>query len=457
MKKNDYLKLAILPLLILLGSCGKFVDVQPPAGTLLAADIFTSPNLATAAISTMYTNLLGYPTYEGTISLGLYADELEDATGGSTQQPYVASMIPVFDDRNNSFWSAYYANIYFANSALEGLAKSTALSKDLNDQLTGEALFVRAFNYYYLVNLYGDVPLVTTTAYTTNAVLPKQPASSVTDQVISDLERARTLLKPEYPTTESVRANKWAATALLARIYLYQKKWDKAAQLAGEVIASGKYSLAASGSVFLKASTEAILQIPPTNSAQYNVEAFYFIPGSTTVIPSYPLTTSLVNTFEAGDKRLSDWTGSNTVSGKKYYYAAKYKSTSRSLSVEYSVLLRLSEQYLIRAEASAQLNALPQAITDLDAVRFRAGLPLISVTRPTIIQPDLLTVIDHENRVEFFAELGHRWFDLKRTGNADNVLKALKPNTWNVRGLLWPIPQPQLDGNPNLVQNPNYR
>jgi hypothetical protein len=456
MKINYFLKMAMLPVLLLLGSCEKFLDVQPPAGTFEADDIFMSTTSATAAISTLYIQLVGYPTFEATTSLGLYADELENAADNSTQRPYVESMVPVLDSRNNLFWAAFYANIFRANYALEGLSKSTALTKDLNDQLTGEALFIRAFAYNYLVNLYGDVPLVTTTDYITNALLPKESAGVVTEQIVTDLERARTLLKPEYPITEKVRANKWAATALLARVYLYQKKWDKAAQMAGEVIASARYTLPAPGNVFLKGSSEAILQIPQTTVAQYSREAFNFIPSSTTVIPSYPLTSSLASSFETGDRRLTDWTGSNLVGTRKYYYPAKYKQASGAPSLEYYVLMRAAEQYLIRAEASAQLNALPQAIADLDVVRARAGLPLIRNTQPTISQPDLLAVIEHENRIEFFTEMGHRWFDLRRAGNADKVLKTLKPATWNIRGSLWPVPQVQLDGNPNLKQNPDY-
>ena len=457
MRTSYLLRMAMLPLLLLLGSCEKFLDVSPPAGTLLAEDIFASPTLATAAATTLYIKMVGYPTFEATYSLGLYADEIENAAGNTDQQPFADSMLPAFNNRNNSFWVSFYANIYNANAFLQGLEKSTALSKELNDQLTGEALFIRAFSYNYLVNLYGDVPLITTTDYITNALLPKQPASVINDQIVADLERARTLLKPEYPTTEKVRANKWAATGLLARVYLNQKNWDKAAEMAGEVIGSGKYPLPTLSNAFLKASSEAIVQIPQTGNPRYSRETYDFIPTLTTVIPKYPLTISLVSTFETGDKRLTEWTGSNLVGTRRYHYPTKYKDTQgRPNPLEHYVLMRAAEQYLIRAEASAQLNALPQAIADVDVVRARAGLPVIKDTQPNISQQDLLAVIEHENRVEFFAEMGHRWFDLKRTGKADNVLKALKPTTWSPRGLLWPIPQAQLELNPNLVQNPDY-
>src|SRR5690606_30360255 len=105
---------------------------------------------------------------------------------------------------------------------------------------------------------------------------------------------------------------------------------------------------------------------------------------------------------------------------------------------------------------NAQQGILNAAINDLDKVRERAGLPLIQDTNPTIGKDELLEAIDHERRVEFFAELGQRWFDLKRTGQADAVLKALKPTTWNPRGILWPIPMAQQDRNPFLEPNSGY-
>jgi len=96
------------------------------------------------------------------------------------------------------------------------------------------------------------------------------------------------------------------------------------------------------------------------------------------------------------------------------------------------------------------------AVADIDEIRQRAGLPLISETNPGIGQAQLLDAIFHERRVELFTEWGHRWFDLKRTGRASSILQGLKPG-WKDTDILLPIPESELLLNPNLnPQNPGY-
>jgi hypothetical protein len=113
--------------------------------------------------------------------------------------------------------------------------------------------------------------------------------------------------------------------------------------------------------------------------------------------------------------------------------------------------LRLSEQYLIRAEARAQQNKLSEAAADLNLIRNRATLP--NVTAAT--QSDLLTAIHNERRFEFFAESGHSFFDLKRTRTIDTVMLQAK-SLWRTGSALFPIPQSEILLNPNLSQNPGY-
>lgn len=120
--------------------------------------------------------------------------------------------------------------------------------------------------------------------------------------------------------------------------------------------------------------------------------------------------------------------------------------------MEYSIIFRLSEQYLIRAEARAHLDNISGAQLDLNTIRNRAGLPNTLATSMS----DLLNAIIQERQVELFAEQGHRWFDLKRTGNAGTVLSAIKPN-WQATDVLLPIPETELEINPNLLpQNSGY-
>ncbi len=160
-------------------------------------------------------------------------------------------------------WSNLYSCIYQANSALEGLNKSTTLSVPIKNQLIGEAIFIRAFCNFYLVNIFGDVPLITTTDYLSNQSLARTSTAEVYDHIITDLKRAKDLLTVDFLapdgslTTDRVRPNKGAASALLSRVYLYTQKWDSAEAEASELIQNSNYELLPDlNAVFLKNNKE---------------------------------------------------------------------------------------------------------------------------------------------------------------------------------------------------------
>jgi hypothetical protein len=202
--------------------------------------------------------------------------------------------------------------------------------------------------------------------------------------------------------------------------------------------------------VFIPNSNEIIWQIIRDNTN--TAEGSTFIPASTTAKPVYAITTSLLNSFEAGDQRKVNWLKSNTVSGQAYYYPFKYKVRVTTPVSEYEVVFRLAELYLIRAEARAMQNNLTGAKDDLNMIRNRSGLLATSA----ITQTEILNAIEQERRVELFTEWGHRWLDLKRMNKADGVLGPIKAPNWQTTDILYPIPQVELDRNPYLVQNPGY-
>src|SRR5258708_34214241 len=120
------------------------------------------------------------------------------------------------------------------------------------------------------------------------------------------------------------------------------------------------------------------------------------------------------------------------------------------------MVLRLAEQYLIRAEAEARQGKLIEALADIDIIRQRAGLLSISTIIPAVTLDNVLAAIEQERKVELFTEWGHRWFDLKRWNKADVVLQPLKPS-WAPTAVLYPIPSLELINNPNMSpQNPGY-
>jgi len=435
-------------------SCKKFIEVSPPVNQLNANNVFTDDKTATAAIIGIYSDMeFSSPisTYL-TLLQGLSADELTSTSSDKGFFDFVTNTYLPNNRYSAIVWDIY-SNVYEANSCIQGIQNSNGLSPGTKSQLLGEARFSRAFCYFYLVNLFGDVPLVTSTDYRVNDTLRRTASPLVYIQIITDLVIAQSLLSPGYPTDQRVRPNRWTSASLLARVYLYTKKWADAELQASSIINSGLYTLSGLDSVFLNNSNETIWQLMPVSPNFNTQEAALFIPSSTTEIPAYPLTDDLFNAFEPGDNRIQAWTGSTAIGGQLYYYPAKYKIIGGSPLSEYHIVFRLAEIYLIRAEARMQQGNTMGAIEDLNIIRSRARLPPLLPTLP----PDRIAVaIQQERRIELFAEFGHRWLDLKRTNTIDLVIGALKPAYWQPSHALWPVPQDQRSADPFLSQNAGY-
>lgn len=440
-------------------SCKKFVNVPPPVNQVVSSTVFADDATALSAVTGMYEEMMSsqnqFLTCNTTLYAGMSADELIYYTT-SNREEFIKNEITQTSHAilASYFWNTPYKYIYTANVCLEGLNNSTALTPSLKTTLTGEVKFVRAFCYFYLLNFFGDVPLVTTSDYRQNAVAPRSATATVYAQIIQDLKEAQALLSPAYPSADKARPNKWAATALLARVLLYTGDWAGAEVQASAVIGSGSYSLVPNlNNVFLKGSTETIWQLAPVNTIWNTWEGRELNPSSSSAVPPYPLTPSLLNAFTPADARKSAWVASKTLSGTTYFYPYKYKVYGNSAPItEFYVVLRLAEQYLIRAEARANLNNTQGAMADLNVVRSRATLAGTTATD----RAGLLSAIEAERRLELAFEWGHRWFDLKRTGRVNAVIGALKPATWQPTDALWPLPTSQLNANPFLVQNPGY-
>ncbi|MFA6245319.1 MAG: RagB/SusD family nutrient uptake outer membrane protein [Mucilaginibacter sp.] len=445
----------VIPVALLL-SCRKFIDIAPPATQAEASKVFATDQTATAAAIGLYYQMISANLnfMSGALSIypGLSSDDLVNVSSNSDFDAFKNNNIPIASSTINSrLWGNAYKNIYQANAVLDGLASSKSLSNPIKEQLEGEMLFTRALHYFYLVNLFGDVPYEAATGYRENSILPKSPAATIKAQMISDLLRAKQLLKNSYSISTNSRPNLMAATALLARYYLFQNDWVNAENQANEVINSGTYRLESNlTNVFLATSAETIYQLArPTNNT---VEGSVFIPSSGTVRPTFVVTPSLLNKFLPGDNRKTNWLKSNIVGGITYYYPYKYKVRSSAVVTENAVVIRLAELYLIRSEARAQLNNLSGAQSDLNIVRARAGLN----TTTAVTRSELINAVLDERQLEFFAEWGHRWFDLKRTATADTILSLVKGSNWQPEDQLYPIPQAQILLNSALTQNKGY-
>ncbi len=455
---SSYKYFFLYSLLLLMGSCKKFLEVDPPVNQVTTGMVFQSDQSATAAMTGLYSRMMGslYTWSNGGLSIysGLSADEYLPTQPDMERDEFSSNALsPQNGIVQGQFWVAAYNHIYQANAVLAGLDQSAAVSAAVKKRLTGEAFFNRALCYFYLINLFGEVPLVTTTDYRVSAGMARTAVPEIYGQIVSDLQAATELLAEGNSTPDRTRPGKVAATALLSRVYLYRQEWDKAEAAASTVLDGGGYQLESLENVFRAESREAIWQLAPVTSSYNTTEGFAFLPYPATARPAYALTAQLLSAFQSGDQRATAWVGSSTVEGKTYYYPAKYKVKFSFLSnqKEYNMVLRLAEQYLVRAEAAAWQDKEEQALADLNTIRRRAGLADTALSG----REALLKAIAVERQRELFAEWGHRWLDLKRTGRLQAVLAPLKAG-WQPTDALYPIPHSELQTNPALVQNAGY-
>jgi len=445
-------------------SCKKLIEIPgSPPQKISDHQVFADSADAVAAVAGIYSNFkvassgFGLSFGNGLITetTGLSGDELNTSNIGDPNVGQLAENSLVSSNALiTSLWAgAYSPAIYQVNDCVAGLKQSTGLSVSLKNQLIGEAEVVRAFYYFHLVNLFGAIPLITTTDYKVAGTAPRSPVSVVYAQVVSDLLDAQKRLTSNYPTFTRSRVNSYVASALLAKVYLYQSQWQNAFNESDQVIQSGLYQLETDlNNVFLDGSAEAIWQLP-ANGTYFGVpEVLTFVPGFAGIIPNFSITGSLLNSFEPGDLRKAKWLNLTNVNGTDYYYTYKYKNAQSSATpTEDYMMLRLAEQYLIRAEAAAHLGKQSAALSDINIVRARAGLTALTDASQAAVD----NAIMQERRTELFCEWGNRWYDLKRTGMADQVLGKEKSG-WKSSDVLYPIPLSEIQKNPALTQNPGY-
>jgi hypothetical protein len=471
--------------LLAICSCNKLVDPGAPEASINEENVFEEDGSAIAAVTGIYAGM-GTPAFENTVGdftgaksisflCGLASDELtlySGVTDPMFKAYYTNNLISNSSQSYGSeHWLPIYNFIFRCNSAIAGLTASGSLTPSVKQQLLGEVHFLRGFYYYYLVNMFGDVPLVTATDPNVNRALARSNQTAVYQLIKDDLVAAAQQLSEVYlsadlksSSNERIRPTKWAAAALLSRVYLFMSDYENAEKQASLVIANtALYELAAPGDAFLYNSTEAIWQLQPVKMGHNTEDAWNFIipdsgPSDYSFGFGYPVYISddLLAAFETGDNRRLQWIDSVIVAGQTYYFPYKYKKATYGDAVtEYLMVLRLAETYLIRAEARAQLNNVSGAQQDLDKIRTRAGLSGTTASDKT----SLVDAVTHERQVELFTEWGHRWFDLKRLGKIDAVMStaaARKGGSWSSFKALFPLPFADIQRSGLIRQNTGY-
>jgi starch-binding outer membrane protein, SusD/RagB family len=455
---------------IVIPSCKKWVDPGVPDQLLAGSKVFANDSIAQASLIGIYQEIMNnFGMLNGNITkwAGIYSDELDRTTRLDADIPFQTNSLTKQDNKILEIWTTAYHYIYLINDLMKGLEVSKNSLSEKRNKLYGEALFLRSLVYFYLVNLFGDVPLATGTDYISNSKLPRASASQIYKQMISDLQEAQKRLDDQYTITteyptERIRVNRLAATALLARVLLYNHEWTAAEAAATEVIQSALYQLEQDlQQTFQISSKEAILQFMAVSNGFNTGEGALFVPISSNGKPAYKITDSLVKNFETADKRWA-WIRKVQIGGIFYYSPFKYKvGLIGPPYKEYYMVLRLSEQFLIRCEARTEQDKLHEATADLNIIRQKAGLSMLATFRS---KTELMDSLQVERSRELFSEWGHRWFDLKRwpssiplySTKADEVMSRCKSTTWDFTDKLWPIPSEEIDRDPALIQNPGY-
>ncbi|MFC5873257.1 RagB/SusD domain-containing protein [Chryseobacterium arachidis] len=442
--------------LLLFVSCEKLLEVDVPENQIPNEAVFETVQTANAALSELYAGLWNSSPIAGDQSgtlLGSYTDDL--TFYGTNSNSGLAEINLNQQTESNTtistYWASAYRLIYLSNAIMEGTEKSVSISSADKERIIGEALLARSILFFYLQQLFGDIPIPTSTDYQLNQSLSRTPSATVLAQLKDDLAMSVTMLPDTYRSSERVIPNRKVAQLMLAKIYMLQSQWSQAENLLKLIVQNPMYQFENDiTKVFLKSGNHIIWQLKPKNSGDptKEVNIYYFINAAPS---NYALSQNLTNVFTVNDKRKAQWTTAVTVGTNTWYRADKYKNRTNNAN-EYSIVFRLEEAYLLLAEVLTQQDKIVEALSYINATRQRAQLT--ALTMP-ISKQSLLNEILLENRKEFFTEMGHRFLDLKRLGRLNDLL-ITKPN-WQNFHMLWPLPQKELLLNQNLnPQNSGY-
>jgi hypothetical protein len=491
MKYLTYLLLSFT--LIVVMACGEDFVTKEFKNGVADENFFQDAKDAEQALTAVY-DIVGQKGYyrDAIFPLGeSSSDNIDEKTGDNGDWGFHYKAIsdyrwvpdnPFFKAR----WYDSYKGIFRANILLEKIL-DIEMDENLKKQYIAEAKFLRGLFYFTLTISYGDVPLLTgvLTRDEYNS-LPRTDQLLIYAQIEQDLTEAADVLPIANDVSQVGRATKGSALGLLSRVYLYEKKWQDCVSRSEEVIRLSRYDLVENyGSMFTgqnENSVESLFEMQsvgaPLGFWDANSEHLYSIMWSPMIGWANWFTPSeaIIHSFEEGDIRRkaslllvgandsidlngdgrldpfpAPELGSNTVyftnsNVRKFLPEGKPMNNENNFDINFPII-RYAEILLNYAEALNELNRPADALVPLNKVRARAKLPVINTTN----QNDLREIIYHERRIELVFE-GHRFFDLKRQNRAEVVLGPLGFQSGVHE--YFPVPQEELDLNPNLTQYP---
>ena len=437
---------------LLLVGCDSFLSVDPQQ-SIDENQALSTPQNVRAALTGAYDDLSDVDLYGGQymMSPDLLADNGDVQWDGTFADPAEIINKQIFP--NNGFvetqWTDAYQTINTANNVLSALNQFPDSQE--RARIKGEALFIRGALYFELVRLFskpwnaGDpssnlgVPLILepTRSITEEDNVTRDNVQAVYDQVISDLTTARDSL----PATNDVFADTYAASAFLSRVYLMQGEYEAAAQAANRVIQSGEFSLAPTFAEAFNNSENIpeyifAIEVTPQDGAS-DLNLFYASEvdggrGDINILDQH------LDRYAAEDARgdfFYEDSGTGDIRTQKWQ---DDEADGANIPV-----VRYAEMFLTRAEANLRAGTTigENPVDDVNRIRTRADLDSVS----TVTVDNVL----RQRRLEFAFE-GNLLHDLKRTE------RSIGSIPFDANRLVYPIPQREIDSNPEIQQNPGY-
>lgn len=363
-------------------------------------------------------------------------------------------------------WTNLYTIISRANYAIKYIPEIYDENDAAGNMLIGQAKALRALAYFYLVRVWGDVPLITEpyTSVDQDIFVSRTDQETVLDQIETDLTYAAKYCNDRYNSDKDrILITKGGANALFTQVHMWRKEYEKALETSELVLNNSLYSLVTTmddwSDMFISGySDESIFEIGYDETDQKNgLRTLYAVGSYSIYVPSDEFKT----TYEIEDARIP-YVYDTTLAEPKAIWKFLGKGVSDEVSDRYDcniVMIRLADIMLLRAEALTQVGGsgnIAQALSLLNTIRERAGLAAFETQADAeAMYGDLESAILHERSVELCYE-GHRWFDLVRTGKAISTMNPINGLS-NESNLVWPINNNIINGNPNIEQNEYYK
>ncbi len=470
-------------------SCSKFLDLKPVSNGIAVENsssdsvLYKSAEQVEAALGGAYGDFKN-EYYE--LDYFVNGDAQADGAYAGADNPANFQIDDFMIDATNSNvsrdWAYLYNTIGKTNSVINNVnsCPDPALTPERKTAIIAEASFIRAYMYFQLVQLWGDVPLQLKEVKSISAsnlaeiypllYPPRTAKSLVYKQIIADLQTA--LATVPVTSINKGYVTKGAVNSMLAYVFATQEphEWDKVSQYCDAVIGGG-YSLMPQYNDLWnnqnKNCAESIFEINYTGGStdgNWGTKMFRGMDWKKFNIPSNDIVKAFDDEKDTVRKNASiifldvtgkwsdpDWPQTH------YPFINKYRNFNEGSDQNY-IFLRLADILLLKAEALNESGDVTGAGSLVNQVRHRALLQ----DTPASTQDAMRLAIEKERRLELAYE-AHRWFDLKRTGRAIEVMNnAIGPDGQKIgynltpNRLVWPIPQAELDKNKQLVQNPGY-